>query len=460
MHEKISFREKTALGVGSFAGFLGGTLVKSLAVPVYQMTLGVNPALLGIALALPRLWDAFTDPVMGNISDNFQSRFGRRKPFIVAGAVLTGVSFGIVWMVPQHWSDIAKLVYFIIASLIYYTCYTIYAVPSQSLILEMTPDYDERTKVTAFCGFFGKAGEFVYQWIFPLTQLAIFATAMQGIRTVGWLTGIFLIAGIGVIPGIFVKERYYHQAQKQPKVRFLESAKAVLRNRGFAILISLVILTTFAGMFASCLDYYLLVYYVCDGSIVQGSVWKAVLSSEYAIVGILSIWPVLWLSKRFSKQAALQLIYALTVIGGIVKWFVYTPGHPWLISVDPVLCGPIWTAISMLQPSMMADVCDDDERHHGQRREGMFGALYSWIWKCGISLSFLLSGVALVLAGFDEQLGGAQTSQTFTVMRLIFAGIPALTSGLTIILLSFYPITRRQAQETRRILEDRRGQVE
>jgi GPH family glycoside/pentoside/hexuronide:cation symporter len=129
MHEKISFREKTALGVGSFAGFLGGTLVKSLAVPVYQMTLGVNPALLGIALALPRLWDAFTDPVMGNISDNFQSRFGRRKPFIVAGAVLTGISFGIIWMVPQHWSDIAKLAYFITASLIYYTCYTIYAAP-------------------------------------------------------------------------------------------------------------------------------------------------------------------------------------------------------------------------------------------------------------------------------------------------------------------------------------------
>lgn len=460
MHQKIGFWEKTALGCGTFAGFIGMNMVSVMAIPVYQMTLGVNPALLGIALALPRLWDAFTDPMMGNISDNFHSRWGRRKPFIIVGSILAGIAFGMIWMVPQHWSDSATLTWFIIASLIYYTCLTVSAVPGQSLVLEMTPDYDERTNVTAFCGFFGKAAEFVYQWIFPLTQLAVFATAMQGVRTIGWLTGVVLLAGVGMIPGLFVKERYFHKTEKQPKVRLGESFRAILANRGFAILIGLIVLTTIAGVFAAALDYYLLVYYMFDGDLAVGSVWKGILSSEYAAVGILSIWPILWISKRFSKQAALGAIYAMTLLGGILKWFIFTPGKPWLICIDPILCAPIWTAVSMMQPSMLADLCDEDELKHGQRREGMFGSLFSWIWKCGISLSFLISGVALVVAGFDEQLGGNQSENTFLTMRLIFSGVPVVSAGITLWLLKLYPVTRQKAEETRRLLEERRGGVE
>ena len=460
MHHKIGFWEKTALGSGAFSAFLGTQMVRTMAAPVYQMTLGLNPILLGIGLSIPRLWDAFTDPVMGNISDNFHSRFGRRKPFIVIGAILTGLSFGILWMVPQNWSQSAQFAYFVVGSLLFYTCFTIYAVPNQTLVLEMTPDYDERTSVTSYCGFFGKVGEFVYQWIFPLTQLACFATTMQGVRTIGWLTGIFLIAGIGVLPGIFVKERYYQKARKQAKVRLGESFKAVLTNRGFAILVSMVLLTTIAGVFASSLDYYLLVYYMFDGDIAMGSVWKAILSSAFAIVGVVSIWPILWLSKRFSKQTAMRIIYGMTMLAGIMKWFIYVPGRPWLICIDPILAAPIWTAIGMLQPSMLADVCDDDELKHGQRREGMFGSLFSWVWKCGISLSLLFSGVALVLSGFDSKLGGAQPEGTFTSMRLIFSGIPALSAAIAILLLTLYPVTREKALETRRALEARRGGVE
>lgn len=460
MQHKIGFWEKTALGTGTFAGVIGANMVSVMAIPVYQMTLGVNPALLGVALALPRLWDAFTDPVMGNISDNFHSRFGRRKPFIVAGSILAGITFGLIWMVPQGWSDAAKLAYFIATSLLYYTCFTIAAVPGQSLALEMTPDYDERTTVTAYCGFFGKCGEFIYQWIFPLSQIAFFATAMQGVRAVGWLTGLVFIAGVGSIPGLFVKERYYHRAEKQKKVRFSETFQAVLSNRAFAILIILILLTTVAGVFASALDYYLLVYYVFDGDLLQGSIWKGILSSEYAVMGIVSIWPILWLSKRFSKQTALGVIYAMTLIGGILKWFVFRPGASWLICIDPILCAPIWTAVGMLQPSMLADICDDDELNHGQRREGMFGSLFSWIWKCGISVSFLLNGLVLVLAGFDSKLGGEQSDFTFLRMRLIFTGVPVISAGITLLLLKLYPITRNRAAETCRKLELRRGSIE
>ncbi|HEY4988228.1 MAG TPA: MFS transporter, partial [Opitutaceae bacterium] len=111
--DKIGFGEKVSLGAGYLAIFYGNSGVKSLAIPVYQMVLGVNPAVLGLVLAIPRFWDALTDPVVGIISDNYHTRFGRRKPLIILGAILQAVAFGFIWMVPRglsHSSIIAYLV--------------------------------------------------------------------------------------------------------------------------------------------------------------------------------------------------------------------------------------------------------------------------------------------------------------------------------------------------------------
>jgi GPH family glycoside/pentoside/hexuronide:cation symporter len=455
----VGFWEKTALGVGWLPGLMGWQLVKTLSVAVYQMILGVNPVLLGIAMAIPTVWDAVTDPVMGNISDNFHSRWGRRRPFIVLGAVLMGIAFGLIWMVPPGWSDISKVVYLTVTSVIYATCYTVYMVPLQSLQLEMTPDYDERTRVAAYSSFFMKISDFTYQWIFPLSQLAIFSTVLIGVRFVGWGVGIFIFMGLGVIPGIFVKERYYKKAVKQEKVKFGAAVAAVFSNRGFMILVSLTILLVISGMFASSLDYYLLVYYVHNGDIMQGSVWKGILSSVFAVVGLISIWPTMWMSQKFGKRTALAVIYGMVVIGGVMKWFIFKPGHTWMVCWDALLCGPIWTAVGILQPAMLADVCDDDELKFGKRREGMFGALFSWVQKCGIALSFLGTGVALQLAGFDSTLGGAQSESTFTIMRLMLVVIPAATSLLAVIALIFYPISRQRAAGIRGELESRRGKI-
>ena len=145
-------------------------------------------------------------------------------------------------------------------------------------------------------------------------------------------------------------------------------------------------------------------------------------------------------------------------LGGIVKWFVFVPGQsPWWILLDPIFCGPIWVAIGMLMPSMLADICDEDELRSSQRREGMYGAIFSWITKTGVSLAFFGSGVALVLVGFNEELGGGQSDETFLWLRLILAGSVMITAGLSALILLAYPITERSAAETRRVLEARRG---
>lgn len=452
---KVAF----ALGLGSLAGFFGYTGVSSLAIPVYQMTLGVHPVLLGVALAVPRFWEAFIDPLMGNFSDNFRSRWGRRRPFIVVGSIVMGLLYGLIWQVSPQWSEHTKVVYFTVMSAGFFTAYMMFSVPYASLTYEITPDYNERTRVMGYCALFHKLGEFGYQWVFPLSQLAIFASALVGIRIVGWGVGMVILAGCGMIPGLFVRERFQHVAERQPRVGFWQSVHASFRHQAFRVLVGLTLLNVVMGMLASNLDHYLIVYYMFHGDIATGSTWKGLLSSGYAVVGFATIPLVVWGSARLGKRNALAVIYGLTAIGGVAKWFVFSPQHPWLLFLDPLLCGPIWVAVNMLLSSMLADICDEDELLCGQRREGTFGAIFSWMQKTAVSLSFLGASIALTLVGFDQKLGGAQSMETLRAMRFVLAGSTAIPPIIALVLLRSYKLTAQRAAATRRELEERRASI-
>jgi GPH family glycoside/pentoside/hexuronide:cation symporter len=458
--DKVGFWEKTALGVGFLPLFFGNAAVKGLTIPVYQMTLGLNPAWLGLALAIPRFWDAMVDPFVGYMSDNCHSRFGRRKPFIFFGALAIAVAFGLIWMVPEGWSEKGMLGYLIATLVLFYTCFSFFSVPLMSLTYEMTPDYQERTRVSSFGGFFGKAGEFIYQWIFPLAcNAALFGTVLAGVRWVGWGIAFLIMGVMGVIPALFVKERYFKKAAQQERVKFLPSLRDSFRNRAFLVLVLLTLLQVVAGMLASSIDYYLIVYNMCGGDIKLGSEWKAILSSVYAVIGILGIYPLNWFANRFGKRRTLVATFVLVLVGAVGKWVLFTPGSMWKILIDPFFCGPVWIAINVLTPSMFADVCDDDELKHGQRREGMFGSIFSWIQKTGYSLAFFGTGLALNFSGFDAKLGGAQSADSILSLRVIFTSSTALWAIGAIVLLAYYPLSKAKAYEIRDALEARRGRV-
>jgi GPH family glycoside/pentoside/hexuronide:cation symporter len=264
---------------------------------------------------------------------------------------------------------------------------------------------------------------------------------------------------VGVIPGIFVRERYYKKAVKQERVRIGPAFRAAFSNRAFAVLTGLTVCQVLAGMLASNIDYYLLVYNMCGGNIIEGTKWKGVLSSAYALFGIGMIYPINWMANHYGKRTTLSVIFGLVLLGSVGKWFVFTPGHPWKILLDPLLCTPVWTALSILTPSMLADVCDEDELLHGLRREGMLGALFSWVQKTGFALSFFGAGVVLNLTGFNATLGGMQSASTILGMRLTLAVSTAVWSLIAIGLLALYPLTKERAYETRDTLEARRGRV-
>lgn len=492
---KLSFREKFSVGTGGLTVSLGNQSVRTTGQGVLNMILGIPSQWVGLVLAIPLFWDAITDPVMGNFSDNFKSKHGRRRPFIFLGAILMGLSFSSIWMIPLHWGDAGKLAWFLIASLLFYTAYTIFSVPFIGLTYEMTPDYDERTSVQGYVTFWNRLGEMTYMGLIPLSLIFIakkygldtttnltMAQKMEGIRISAAIYGGVGMTLFGMLPALFAKERNYdlnvreHHGKRDP---FWQSAKLSLQNKAFAILCTLAVFTIVAGMFASNMDWYLLIYYLSDGDVALGTQWKLIVTIGYATVGILGIPLIVWITGKMTKIHGFMFIYGMMVLNAVLRWIVYRPGRfdtalAWgnpadigtslaavvksLIWLDPLTGGMFWIGVGVLGQSLIADVCDDDELKNGHRREGMFGAIYGWSMKASFAISFVLIGYFLKWIGFDPGLE-AQTEGTYLSMRLamcIGAAGPAL---LCFFLLGFYPLSKEKAEENRKKLEEMRGKT-
>ncbi len=454
--DRVLDSEKLANALGALMQNPGNHAVNRMANIIYNMVLGVDPRLIGMATFIFRMWDAFTDPVMGHISDNTRTRLGRRRPWIILGAVLCGVTFPLIWLVPRGWGEGATFTYLLLSCIIFYTCYTIFAVPYNTLAMEMTPDYHEKTRVVAWRALFMKLSAIGIAWLFFFTQQ--FKDTLTGMRWVGLGLGVVFVV-FGVLPGFFVKERYYKQASKQDKVKLWPSIKATLSCTPFVMLVSMVILMVLGCQMINGLGEYLNVYYLHGGEKGPASVISGLTGTGSMLSSIASIPMFTYLASRFGKLKALYVNVALMMIGSIAKWFLITPTNPYLMIVNGIMMGPGTTGLWVILASMSADICDYDELKTGKRREGSFSSIYQWILKLGSSLAFLLAGFILVGTGFKAELGGEQAASTFFWMRVFYSVTPAAAMTIIFFILLKYPLSAKETHRIRAELEARRGEL-
>ena len=165
------------------------------------------------------------------------------------------------------------------------------------------------------------------------------------------------------------------------------------------------------------------------------------------------------ISQRLGKRETFMLTISLSIIGYAMKWIGYNPGHPyWLLFSCPFVAfgtGSLFT----LMGSMISDICDYDELHSNQRREGVFGAIYWWMVKVGMAIAGLLTGVLLNVSGFDVALESSQSEQTLFLLRVFDVTIPIITSAIALVIMFTYEISESQAKEIRAQLEQRRGKL-
>lgn len=464
----VPFGQKLAFGSGHLANNLFNAAL-SIFMVVLVMSLGMNPILAGLLGALPRLMDALTDPIMGFISDNTKSKWGRRKPYILLGSVITGVSFMVMWQLNPEDSQTYNFFYFLGVSFFFYIGYTIFATPLIGLGYEMTPDYNERTRLMAVSQFMAQAAWMLAPWFWVIIyDQSIYDSAPEGARNLAiWVGALCMI--LGTLPAFFNKEMIVPDKDKMKDLslnnlaantkEFFRGIMLTLRNKPFLKLCGATFLVFNGFQTIAQFSFFIIVYYLFQGDTGAAGTWPAWFGTVSAIGTAFLVIPIVTkLSEKFGKKNAFIIATLLSVIGYALKWWGFNPAHPWLMFMPiPFLSFGIGGLFTLMM-SMTADVCDLDELNNGERREGMFGAVYWWMVKLGIAIAMLTSGVVLHYIGFNESVQ-VQTAETIINLRIADIVIPIVAAFMAIILVWKYDITETKALEIREALIARRGKV-
>jgi GPH family glycoside/pentoside/hexuronide:cation symporter len=461
-------------GLGALVNNLLAAAIGMMAI-VLNLGLGMNPAVVGTLMALPRLTDALTDPLMGYISDHTRTRWGRRRPYIFIGAIFAGLVFMALWQLPAGHSHTFYFWFFLIGSIVFYLGYTIFATPWVALGYELTPDYNERTRLMGVANWMGQIAYVVVPWFYMIMENdRLFEDSVAGARGLAIGVGLFTIA-VGILPAIFLRERMRDIAVAEAEEEIPAKATSWLAGiganalsffKGFLITIRfkpflklcLATFLVFNGfMLISSFTSYVIIYYIYEGDKDAGAKLMGWVGTASAIGTFVVIPIVTWVGTRIGKRRAFFFAIGVSIIGYGMKWFCYSPEHPWLLLIATPFIAFGLGGLFTLMGSMVADVCDLDELNTGSRREGMFGSIFWWVVKLGMALALGLSGVLLNATGFDVALGGDQAERTLLLMRLFDVGVPMVTSAIAIWAVASYPITEEMARDVRTQLEARRG---
>jgi GPH family glycoside/pentoside/hexuronide:cation symporter len=464
----IPFGQKMAFGAGSLANQLFPAALGVFMV-VLIMSLKMNPILAGLLGAFPRLIDALTDPIMGFISDNTKSKWGRRKPYILVGSVITGISFMAMWQLNPENTQLYNFFYFMFVSIIFYVGYTIFATPLIGLGYEMTPDYNERTRLMAVSQWMGQIAWMIAPWFWVIIyDPSIFESAPEGARILAiWVGALCMI--LGVLPAFFNKEMIVPDKSKMANLSFKELAvntkefingiKLTLKNKPFVKLCGATFFVFNGFQTVAQFAFFIIVYYLFNGDKALAGTWPAWFGTVSALATAFIVIPIVTkLSEKVGKRNAFIAATLISIVGYALKWWGFNPANPWLMFLPiPFLSFGIGGLFTLMM-SMTADVCDLDELNTGERREGMFGAVYWWMVKLGTAIAMLTSGIVLSMVGFNEAVD-AQSAETITNLRIADILIPVVTALLAIFMVWKYDITEIKSNEIRQALIKRRGEA-
>jgi len=452
----VSTPKKLLYGLGAFTENAMQNAVGNMANPFFNVALNVSPALLGIATSVFRLWDAVTDPIMGALSDRTESRFGRRRPYIVGGAVAGALLFVLMWWCPRGMSPTFYFGWYLGISLLFYTAFTVYGVPYVALGYELSNNYHDRTRVMSYRTWFQSVAGICIQWLFWLTQRDLFEDTVEGMRYVGIGMALLMLI-MGVMPGIFLKEKPLTEVERirnQQTVK-LRNALSVFKVKEFRTILYCLLFSILGMFLVIIFGFYINLYYVFGGDLKAASTLVGFAGTFYHLCCMASIPLIAWTSGRLGKKKVLMIFMGIAVFANVIKWWTFMPENPWLQLLSTGLIAPGLSAIWTLLASMTADVTDLDELKNGTRREASFGAFYSWTMKLGFAFCFLVSGFILEGTGFDAALGGDQSESTLRSMMLLFTYVPAVGLLIAMVVIARYPLDETTADDVRRQLEKR-----
>ncbi|MFK8059807.1 MAG: MFS transporter [Polaribacter sp.] len=492
---KVPIGQKAAFGAGHLVLNL---LPGSLAVFMFFLltAFGMDPFLAGLLGGLPRIFDAITDPIMGFITDNTKSKWGRRRPYIFIGAILSGVLFALLWQLDPNSTQNYNFWYFLIMSMVFLIGNTMFATPLVALGYEMTSDYNERTRLMAFSQTIGQFAWMIVPWFWVIiankdmlpisleeinriaalgmseaetAKLTTEAMQANGVRKLSVIVGAACII-LGIFPALFCKGIDSANMENRKEISFksmgsnlidlFKGIAQVSKNKPFAKLCGATFLVFNGFQMVAAFSVYIIVFYMYNGSYEEAGTLPAWFSTVTAIITAFGVIPIVsWMASKWGKRRAFIYSTAISIVGYMLKWWAFDPENLYLLFMPIPFMAFGLGGLFTLMMSMTADVCDLDELENGMpRKEGTFGAIYWWMVKLGQALALVLSGLVLKFVGFDGA-AVSQSAETLTSLRIADVAIPCVTAGIAIVIMWKYSLSEKRAREIKDILVERRGEL-
>ena len=436
MNETLPNKTKVVYGIADLGISLLTASIQFFLLFFYTDIAGIDPGLAGTALLVGKLtWDAINDPLFGYFSDRTRSRWGRRKPYMLLGAIPFGLSIWLLFSLPPGLMGVKAFLAVVGSFLLADTFQTMVSVPYYALSAELTYDYDERTSLISIRMIFTVLGYILG---------AALTTAVAGyFINLGWSKNA-AYSGMGAVFGavaiittlittLGVKERPFGEIEpaKMPAVKQI---KHVLRNRPFVqyMIMSTIISISFT-LLTSLLPFYLTYQLKMTDQI------PLVMFTMLATIAVFLL-PWRYVSKKLSKGPAYALGLAIASVAILGAFFLPPQPTP-LIYVVAFVAGMGFSAQYVFPWSMIPDVIEVDQATTGERHEGVYFGINSFLGKLTGALGIAASGWALKLYGYIPNV--AQTQHALFGIRFFFAIVPVVAFAIALPLLIWYPINKK-----------------
>ncbi len=462
---RVPFGQKVAFGLGMLANQMFPAALGIFMVVLVQ-DMGFPTWMWGILFFLPRAYDAVLDPIMGFISDNTRSKWGRRRQYVFIGAIMLGIGFVAMWQLYRDDGITYNFFYFLFWSLVFFTGLTVFSIPYVAMGYEMSDDFHERTSIMAVAQWIGQWAWVIAPWFWVVMyDPQWFPNADTATRTLSIWVGVACML-LAMVPALFLPSRStQHDTHLIPLTlanvgmgfkELMEGFKEAFACVPFRKLCFSTFLIFNAFNTVAAFSFFIVVYHLFNGNTAAAGIWPTLFGSIGALVTTFAVIPtVAWMSKKTGKKTAFMLSQGISIVGYVLLWFFMVPGKPWMFMFALPFFSFGIGGLFTLMMSMTADVCDLDELATGKRREGIFGAIYWWMVKLGFAVAGLLSGAIMSLVAFTP--GAAlQPEGAVDGLRLFYSGVPIVGTLLAMWIMRNYDLDEQRATEVHAELERRK----
>ena len=405
---------------------------------------GLAPWAAGLIFAVAQFWDAVTDPIMGRISDATRSRWGRRRPFLLFGAIPLGLAFFLHWLVPPIGPEMLFFYYLVVAVLMR-TAFTLVSIPYTALTPDLAPDHDGRTNLNLYRFTFSILGGLVAVIAHPLIVGAFGDVYFGTLVSAGIWCAVIVVSTLTCFA--FTRENPVHHDRAETPLTLGRRLQIVSHNTPYLIATGLFLLSWVALQFIQA-NLLLYARYWLDA---EADFTKYVAVLQVTAAACLILWTRA--SARIGKRMTYVAGISFWIVALVLLWFVQPGQQAWIYGIA-FLAGIGLSAAYLIPWSMLPDTIEYNEVKTGERQEGLFYGFFVFLQKLGLSVGLGFSGWALGAAGYLTPTveGGelqlvSQPDSVLTALRLFVSLVPAAVLLFSIPLALAYPITRHKHDE-------------